>query len=202
MIGARHLLLCKKEIFTNPKHRVLAIKGQFLYLPGCMIISFDDEETHTTEVKIVRSVQGVDLGKLRDVHEIYKLVVHDLISVDEAMSRLDSVVTTKPKFNKWYVRFNYPSSHIQWGLRPLPCHVSLSLWAVCLSTLGLSSLCFWVFSFGVTLWVVLSWNGRLRVSFLGTASLGVPRPGRPRLAARPLPPSRACLSWQLLTMIE
>lgn len=66
-----------------------------------MIISFDDVETHTTEVKIVRSNQGVDLGKLRDVHEIYKLVVHDLISVDEAMARLDAVINMKPKYNKW-----------------------------------------------------------------------------------------------------
>ena len=66
-----------------------------------MIISFDDTHTHTTEVKIVRVPQGVDLGKLRDVHEIYKLVVHDLIGVDEAMSRLDAVVTRKHKFNKW-----------------------------------------------------------------------------------------------------
>lgn len=66
-----------------------------------MIISFDDKQTHTTEVKIVRVPQGVDLGKLRDVHEIYKLVVHDLIGVDEAMFRLDAVVTRKHKYNKW-----------------------------------------------------------------------------------------------------
>lgn len=66
-----------------------------------MIISFDDTRTHTTEVKIVRVPQGVDLGKLRDVHEIYKLVVHDLIGVDEAMSRLDAVVTRKHKYNRW-----------------------------------------------------------------------------------------------------
>lgn len=66
-----------------------------------MIISFDDTHTHTTEVKIVRVPQGVDLGKLRDVHEIYKLVVHDLIGVDEAMFRLDAVVTRKHKYNRW-----------------------------------------------------------------------------------------------------
>ncbi|KAK7745537.1 hypothetical protein SLS53_003037 [Cytospora paraplurivora] len=89
------------EAYMAMSARVLAIQGQFLYLPGCMIISFDDVETHTTEVKIVRSNQGVDLGKLRDVHEIYKLVVHDLISVDEAMARLDAVITMKPKYNKW-----------------------------------------------------------------------------------------------------
>ncbi|KKY37454.1 putative pheromone-regulated membrane protein [Diaporthe ampelina] len=89
------------EAYMAMSARVLAIEGQFLYLPGCMIISFDDTHTHTTEVKIVRVPQGVDLGKLRDVHEIYKLVVHDLIGVDEAMSRLDAVVTRKHKFNKW-----------------------------------------------------------------------------------------------------
>ena len=61
--------------------RVLEIDGQFLYLPGCMIISFDDASTHTTEVKLVRSTQGVDLGKLRDTHEIYKEVVHDVVGV-------------------------------------------------------------------------------------------------------------------------
>ncbi|POS74980.1 hypothetical protein DHEL01_v206630 [Diaporthe helianthi] len=89
------------EAYMAMSARVLAIEGQFLYLPSCMIISFDDTHTHTTEVKMVRVPQGVDLGKLRDVHEIYKLVVHDLMGVDEAMSRLDAVVTRKHKFNKW-----------------------------------------------------------------------------------------------------
>lgn len=88
------------EAYMAMSARVLAIQGQFLYLPGCMIISFDDTETHTTEVKIVRAGQGVDLGKLRDVHEIYKLVVHDLISVEDAMCRLDSVVNKKAKYSK------------------------------------------------------------------------------------------------------
>lgn len=88
------------EAYMAMSARVLAIEGQFLYFPGCMIISFDDKETHTTEVKIVRTPQGVDLGKLHDVHEIYKLVVHDLISVDDAMFRLDSIINKKTKFNK------------------------------------------------------------------------------------------------------
>lgn len=54
--------------------RVLEIDGQFLYIPGCMIISFDDVSTHTTEVKLVKAPQGVDLGKLKDIHEIYKVL--------------------------------------------------------------------------------------------------------------------------------
>lgn len=62
------------EEYMKMSARVLEIEGQFLYIPGCMIISFDDASTHTTEVKIVKSVQGVDLGRLKDVHEIYKEV--------------------------------------------------------------------------------------------------------------------------------
>ena len=42
------------EEYLQMTARVLEIEGQFLYLPGCMIISFDDRSTHTTEVKIVR----------------------------------------------------------------------------------------------------------------------------------------------------
>ena len=62
--------------------RVLEVEGQFLYIPGCMIISFDDASTHTAEVKLVRSAAGVDLSKLRDTHQIYKEVGRVIFSVD------------------------------------------------------------------------------------------------------------------------
>lgn len=81
--------------------RVLEIDGQFLYIPGCMIVSFDDSATHTTEVKIVRTNQGVNLGKLRDVHEVYKEVVHDLIGVEDAMQRLDEINHRKDQYHRW-----------------------------------------------------------------------------------------------------
>ncbi|GKT48151.1 universal stress protein A family protein [Colletotrichum spaethianum] len=89
------------EEYMKMSARVLEIEGQFLYIPGCMIISFDDSATHTTEVKIVRSAHGVDLGKLRDVHDIYKQVVHDLISVDEATIMLENITSRKLKFGNW-----------------------------------------------------------------------------------------------------
>ncbi|KAI8634050.1 DUF1212-domain-containing protein [Xylariaceae sp. FL1651] len=89
------------EEYLTMTARVLEIDGQFLYLPGCMIISFDDKQTHTTEVKIVRTNQGIDLGKLKDVHEIYKSVLHDLYSVDEAMENLSTLMAKKDKFHPW-----------------------------------------------------------------------------------------------------
>ncbi|DAA75113.1 TPA_exp: DUF1212 domain membrane protein [Trichophyton benhamiae CBS 112371] len=79
--------------------RVLELDAQFLYLPGCMFVSFNDSSTHTTSLKLQRCDQGVDLGKLQDVHQIYKDVVHDMIGVEEAMQLLEEVKTEKPRYN-------------------------------------------------------------------------------------------------------
>ncbi|PQE19220.1 DUF1212 domain membrane Prm10 protein [Rutstroemia sp. NJR-2017a BBW] len=95
------------EEYMKMTARVLEIDGQFLYIPGCMIISFDDASTHTTEVKLVRSVQGVNLGKLKDVHEIYKEVVHDVIGVEEATQRLDAIIRQQQKFHPWFLVIVY-----------------------------------------------------------------------------------------------
>ena len=82
--------------------RVLEINGQFLYIPGCMIISFDDMATHTADVKIVREAQGTaNLGKLQDSHEVYKEVIHDVIGVEEAMERLDELKRSGLRHNHW-----------------------------------------------------------------------------------------------------
>ena len=95
------------EEYLNMSARVLEIEAQFLYMPGCMIVAFDDSSVHTSEVKLVRTSQGVDLGKLRDVHEIYKDVVHDRIGVDEAAPRLDDIIGRKDKFRRWLRVFMY-----------------------------------------------------------------------------------------------
>lgn len=87
--------------------RVLEIEGSFLYIPGCMIISFDDNSTHTTEVKVVRSSQGIDLGKLADVHEIYKEVIHDVIGVEEATKRLEATMKKRSKFHILFLIFGH-----------------------------------------------------------------------------------------------
>lgn len=98
-------------LFGAPTHRleeslaqsakILEINSQFLYIPGCMIISFDDVLTHTAEVKIVRSSQGVNLAKLNDTHDIYKEVLHDVIGLDEALARLDNLMNSKDRHPKW-----------------------------------------------------------------------------------------------------
>ncbi|KAF2635593.1 DUF1212-domain-containing protein [Massarina eburnea CBS 473.64] len=95
------------EEYMNMSARVLEIEAQFLYMPGCMIVAFDDSSVHTSEVKLVRTNQGVDLGKLRDVHEIYKDVVHDRIGVEEATPRLEAIMSREAKFSPWWRVLTY-----------------------------------------------------------------------------------------------
>lgn len=108
------LLLCRCLMFYGaPTHRledylkitsrILETEAQFLYLPGCMIVSFDDSNTHTAEVKLVKESERVDLGKLRETHDVYKLVVHDEIGVEEAIKRLDQIRGKPKKFKLWFL---------------------------------------------------------------------------------------------------
>lgn len=120
-IIARHrylMGLCRALMrFGAPTHRleeymamtarVLEVDAQFLYLPGCMIMAFDDSTTRTTEFKLVRVAQGVDLGRLADTHSVYKNVVHDIIGVDEATKQLEEIMNRKPRFPTWFLVFMY-----------------------------------------------------------------------------------------------
>ena len=81
--------------------RVLQTEAQFLYIPGCMIVAFDDSQSHTTQIKLVQVVQGIDLGKLRDTHNIYKEVVHDRIGAEEGIQQLKEVTDKPKKFKVW-----------------------------------------------------------------------------------------------------
>ncbi|RAH66371.1 threonine/serine exporter family protein [Aspergillus aculeatinus CBS 121060] len=76
----------------------LRVHGQFLYIPGCMIISFDDPLTRTAEVKLVRIIQGCNLGRLGEVHNCYKNVLHGKLSAEEALPVLDDILTRQSKW--------------------------------------------------------------------------------------------------------
>lgn len=120
------------EEYMRMSSRVLEIEAQYLYIPGSMIISFDDESTHTTEVKLVRVNQGLDLGKLRDTHEVYKEVVHDRIGVEEAKKRLEEVMAKHVKHSKWVLIpvYGFASAYVgpfAFGARPIDLPVAFLL---------------------------------------------------------------------------
>ncbi|KAF5857227.1 hypothetical protein ETB97_006069 [Aspergillus alliaceus] len=104
------MLLCRAMMkYGAPTHRleeymrmtanVLDIPGQFMYLPGCMIVSFDDSLTRTAEVHMISVVQGLDLGRLAHTHNIYKNVVHDRISVEHAIGDLNQLMERKSRYH-------------------------------------------------------------------------------------------------------
>jgi uncharacterized membrane protein YjjP (DUF1212 family) len=89
------------EEYMMMTSNVLDVKAQFLYIPGCMFMSFDDPLTRTAEVKIIRVIQGLDLSRLAETHNVYKNVVHDLINVEQATQDLDEIMQRKPRYNRW-----------------------------------------------------------------------------------------------------
>ncbi|KAF7715475.1 Uncharacterized protein PECH_007097 [Penicillium ucsense] len=95
------------EEYMQMTAKVLDVESQFLYLPGCMIMSFDDPSTRSTEVKLVRVGQGIDLARLSDTHLIYKNVIHDVIGIEKAVQELDDVMRKKPRYPKWFIVLVY-----------------------------------------------------------------------------------------------
>ncbi|EAW12657.1 threonine/serine exporter family protein [Aspergillus clavatus NRRL 1] len=95
------------EEYMQMTARVLDIEAQFMYLPGCMIMSFDDPYTRTAEVKLVRVPQGLDLGRLEEVHGCYKRVTHDMTDMQSAISELTEIMGRKDRYPRWLVILLY-----------------------------------------------------------------------------------------------
>lgn len=104
MYGAPTHRLEEYMVMTS---RVLEIDGQFVYFPGTMLIAFGDAATRTSEVHLVRCAQGLNLSKLSDTHKIYKDVIHDLTSVEEATKKLEDLLRRRNQYPPWMSVFLY-----------------------------------------------------------------------------------------------
>ena len=112
------LELCRAlMLYGAPTHRleeclyksagILDCQAQFLYIPDCMIISFEAVDSQTRNTHIVRAEQGLKLGKLCDTHEVYKNVVHDNLSVNDAIIMLNEIKCQKPNVPQWFLLLIY-----------------------------------------------------------------------------------------------
>lgn len=98
-------------LYGAPSHRIesqlsataliLTIDAQFIHLPSLVIASFGDPDTRTSETHFLKSSGGLDLGKLHQVHKIYKEVVHDEIDAGEGTKRLQAVLAGERMMNRW-----------------------------------------------------------------------------------------------------
>ena len=127
------------EEYMRTSARVLLINGQFMYLPGCMLVSFDDPGTHTAELKLIKETQGVDLGRFKDVFEIYKNVIHDVTGVNEAMDDLNEVMGRKERYPSWLRVLMYGFASVCVG--PFAFGARPSDWPICF---GLGCLLGWL----------------------------------------------------------
>lgn len=112
------LTLCKAfMLFGAPNHRleeymalaskVLEVEATFIYLPGMMLVNFSDPVTRTSDLKLVRVGQGLNLDKLDRSHDIYEAVVYDSMGVDEASEILNGLFISKDYFNVYWLILLY-----------------------------------------------------------------------------------------------
>ena len=113
--------------FGAPSHRLesqlnataaaLHIDAQFVHLPSIVIASFGDtdvcssvdlcvtllttRQTRTSETHFVKAGGGLDLGNLHRVHEVYREVLHEEITVIEGSTELSRLLKAKPIYNTW-----------------------------------------------------------------------------------------------------
>jgi uncharacterized membrane protein YjjP (DUF1212 family) len=103
------LLLAKAFLtFGAPSHRVesqlfaaserLLIHASFAYIPGIIMVSFNDGETRTTELHFVRSSGRIALSALNNVHDVYRDVFDDRVSVQDGTSALDRILCAPPLY--------------------------------------------------------------------------------------------------------
>ncbi|KAJ1935731.1 pheromone-regulated protein prm10 [Linderina macrospora] len=96
--------------------RHLCITATFTTLPGLVLISIEDTATFTTETKIIRCPNGYDMHRLELTDRVFRRVSRDKITVEEALSELDQIMSLPPLF-AWYWQV------LDWGL---------ASWSVCL----------------------------------------------------------------------
>jgi uncharacterized membrane protein YjjP (DUF1212 family) len=103
------LLLAKAFLtFGAPSHRVetqlfavaekLLIHASFAFIPGIIMVSFNDGETRTTELHFVRSSGRIALSALNNVHDVYRDVFDDRTAVLDGISALDRILRAPPLY--------------------------------------------------------------------------------------------------------
>ncbi|KAG0045925.1 hypothetical protein BGZ83_008859 [Gryganskiella cystojenkinii] len=113
--------LCKSLIrYGAPSHRIemameamcktFGVDGSFAFLPGLMMISFGDTDTHTSETHLIKVAQGFDMGRLAKVNRIARAVVYGQIEPGEALTELKAVNSEKQPYGLWIMLVSYAVS--------------------------------------------------------------------------------------------
>ncbi|KAJ1679570.1 pheromone-regulated protein prm10, partial [Spiromyces aspiralis] len=85
----------------------LEIEASFAVLPGIILISFEDATTRSSETHILRITNGYDMNRLDKVTYICRQVIKGWMSVEEAVTLLETVLATPPLYPWWVQVLNY-----------------------------------------------------------------------------------------------
>ena len=112
------------EEYLNSTAQVLGLRIQSFYMPGIMIVSFNDENWRSTDVDIIRTTQELNLTKLYAVHGVYKEVIHEKTTLTDAIARLDEITNSKNQFSRWFRVLMYGVASacigpVSYGARPI-----------------------------------------------------------------------------------
>ncbi|KZT69796.1 hypothetical protein DAEQUDRAFT_709535 [Daedalea quercina L-15889] len=101
--------------FGAPSHRIegqlaavckiLGLQSTFVHLPTVIICEFGDRAGPLTDHRrchVVDRRGQLSLGALHEVHQTYRMVVHDEISAKQALIRLRSLMEAKPIYNIYW----------------------------------------------------------------------------------------------------
>lgn len=110
--------LCKSFIrYGAPSHRIelameamcrtFGVTGSFAFLPGLMMISFGDTDTHTSETHLIKCAQGFDMGRLAKVHRIARAVVYNHMDAPAALAQLKLVNAESSRYGVWVTLASY-----------------------------------------------------------------------------------------------
>ncbi len=80
------------EEYMHEAGEYLEIHLQSFYVPGCMVISFNDGVLLSKDVHIVRAEEFLNLRKLDDVHGVCRDVIQDKMTIEDATSRIDEIM--------------------------------------------------------------------------------------------------------------
>lgn len=112
------------ETIVHRSADALQVNIQAFYMPGCMIMSFDDATGRSKDVQIIRCAQNLNLAKLDAVHEIYEDVIHKRTTLQDAIARLDELAKSDGQFPRWLriLMYGLASAFIgpmSYGARPV-----------------------------------------------------------------------------------
>lgn len=88
----------------------LEIDGSYAVLPGLIVVTFGDVETHTSDTHLIRCNRSLDIGKLERANVIAYKIAKGELELEEASELLDKIVREPPTWSPAVVILGYIAS--------------------------------------------------------------------------------------------